>query len=67
MVIKRYNTINEAQILKAYEIAKERYAAIREFWIEHTKRCRRIADAMGKAQGDPCILFIAIIADSQYL
>ncbi|MGN1045620.1 MAG: L-rhamnose isomerase [Candidatus Cryptobacteroides sp.] len=29
---------------------------IREFWIEHTKRCRDIADAMGKAQGDPCIL-----------
>lgn len=28
--------------------------AIREFWIEHTKRCRHIADAMGKAQGDPC-------------
>ena len=26
--------------------------AIREFWIEHTKRCRRIADAMGKAQGE---------------
>ena len=24
---------------------------IRGFWIEHTKRCRRIADAMGKAQG----------------
>ena len=32
--------------------------AIREFWIEHTKRCRRIADAMGKAQGDPCIMNI---------
>ena len=31
---------------------------IREFWIEHTKRCRRIADAMGKAQGDPCIMNI---------
>ena len=30
--------------------------AIREFWIEHTKRCRRIADAMGKAQGDPAIM-----------
>ena len=25
--------------------------AIRAFWIEHTKRCRRIADAMGRAQG----------------
>ena len=32
--------------------------AIRAFWIEHTKRCRRIADAMGKAQGDPCIMNI---------
>ena len=31
---------------------------IREFWIEHTKRCRRIADAMGRAQGDPCIMNI---------
>ena len=32
--------------------------AIRDFWIEHTKRCRRIADAMGKAQGDPTIMNI---------
>ena len=32
--------------------------AVRDFWIEHTKRCRRIADAMGKAQGDPCIMNI---------
>ena len=32
--------------------------AIRAFWIEHTKRCRRIADAMGKAQGDPCVMNI---------
>ena len=32
--------------------------SIRDFWIEHTKRCRRIADAMGKAQGDPCIMNI---------
>ena len=31
---------------------------IREFWIEHTKRCCRIADAMGKAQNDPCIMNI---------
>ena len=29
---------------------------IRDFWIEHTRRCRDIADAMGKAQGDPCIM-----------
>ena len=32
--------------------------SIRDFWIEHTKRCRRIADAMGKAQDDPCIMNI---------
>lgn len=31
---------------------------IRDFWIEHTKRCRKIADAMGKAQNDPCIMNI---------
>ena len=29
---------------------------IRDFWIEHTKRCRKIAEEMGKAQGDPCIM-----------
>ncbi len=33
---------------------------IRDFWIEHTKRCRRIADAMGKFQNDPCIMNIWI-------
>ena len=26
---------------------------IRDFWIEHSKRCRDIANAMGEAQGDP--------------
>ena len=31
---------------------------IRDFWIEHTKRCVAIADAMGKAQNDPCIMNI---------
>lgn len=29
---------------------------IRGFWVEHTKRCREIANAMGEAQGDPCIM-----------
>lgn len=29
---------------------------IRDFWIEHTKRCRDIANAMGEAQDDPCIM-----------
>ena len=30
--------------------------AIRDFWIEHTKRCRAVAEEMGKRQGDPCIM-----------
>ncbi|MGN1260895.1 MAG: L-rhamnose isomerase, partial [Alloprevotella sp.] len=29
---------------------------IRDFWIEHTRRCRAIAEEMGKAQDDPCIM-----------
>ena len=29
---------------------------IRDFWIEHTKRCRAIAEEMGKRQGDPCVM-----------
>ncbi len=29
---------------------------IRDFWIEHSKRCRAIAEEMGKAQGAPCIM-----------
>ena len=29
---------------------------IRDFWIEHTRRCRDIADRMGQAQNDPCIM-----------
>ena len=29
---------------------------IRDFWIEHTKRCRDISNAMGEAQQDPCIM-----------
>ncbi len=28
--------------------------AIREFWIRHGKACRRIAEAMADAQGEPC-------------
>jgi L-rhamnose isomerase len=31
-------------------------SAIRDFWIEHTKRCREISDEMGKFQNDPCIM-----------
>ncbi len=30
--------------------------AIRDFWIEHTKRCRIISEEMGKFQNDPCIM-----------
>ncbi|NDW11396.1 L-rhamnose isomerase [Bacteroides sp. 214] len=29
---------------------------IRNFWIEHTKRCRAVSEAMGKFQNDPCIM-----------
>lgn len=29
---------------------------IRDFWIEHTKRCRWISEEMGKYQDDPCIM-----------
>lgn len=31
---------------------------IRRFWIEHTKRCREIAEEMGRRQGDPAMLNI---------
>lgn len=30
--------------------------AIRDFWVEHTVRCRAIAEKMGRRQGDPCIM-----------
>jgi len=30
--------------------------SIRNFWIEHTKRCRAISEEMGKFQNDPCIM-----------
>ena len=30
--------------------------SIRDFWVEHTIRCRDIADAMGRNQGDACIM-----------
>ena len=29
---------------------------IREFWVEHTRRCRAIAEEMGRRQGDACIM-----------
>lgn len=29
---------------------------IRNFWIEHTKRCRAISEAMGVFQGSPCVM-----------
>lgn len=30
--------------------------SIRDFWIDHTKRCRAISDEMGRQQGDPCMM-----------
>lgn len=30
--------------------------AIRDFWVEHTVRCRAIAEEMGRRQNDPCIM-----------
>jgi len=33
---------------------------IRDFWIEHTKRCRAISEEMGKFQNDPCLMNIWI-------
>lgn len=30
-------------------------SGIRDFWIEHVKRCREISNAMGEAQGSACI------------
>ena len=33
---------------------------IRKFWVEHTKRCRAIADEMGRRQNDPAMLNIWI-------
>lgn len=30
--------------------------SIRNFWIEHTKRCRTISEEIGKFQNDPCIM-----------
>lgn len=29
---------------------------IRDFWVEHTERCRAIAEEMGRRQDDPCIM-----------
>lgn len=34
--------------------------AIREFWIEHGKACRRIGEAMGKALGTPSVVNVWI-------
>ena len=29
---------------------------IREFWVEHAMACRKIAEHIGKEQGDPCVI-----------
>ncbi len=45
----------------AHELAQSGFtlahpdASIRQFWIEHGIACRKIGEAMGKAQGSPCI------------
>lgn len=31
-------------------------ADIRDFWIDHTKRCRAVSEEMGKQQGNPCLM-----------
>ena len=38
------------------EVEPRHFEDIRNFWIEHTKRCRWISDEMGKAQNDPCMM-----------
>jgi L-rhamnose isomerase len=30
--------------------------SIRDFWMEHTKRCRAVSEEIGKFQNDPCIM-----------
>ena len=30
--------------------------SIRDFWIEHSRRCREISNVIGEAQQDPCIM-----------
>ena len=39
--------------------------SIRDFWIEHTRRCRAIAEEMGKRQDDPCLMNLWIHDGSQ--
>lgn len=29
---------------------------VRGFWVEHARRCREIGEAMGRAQGSPCVV-----------
>lgn len=31
-------------------------SGIRDYWIEHSRRCRRIGEEFGKRQGSPCML-----------
>jgi L-rhamnose isomerase len=33
-----------------------RDADVREFWVRHGIACRRIAEAMGRSQGEPCVI-----------
>lgn len=38
---------------------------IRDFWVEHTSRCRAIAEEMGRRQDDPCIMNLWIHVGSK--
>lgn len=35
-------------------------SAVREYWIEHGRACRRIGEAMGEALGTPCVVNVWI-------
>ncbi len=40
--------------------------AVRQFWIHHGQACRRIAAAIGKAQGSPCVNNVWIPTDTRF-
>ena len=51
--LEMLDILNESLVLKGSLSNPDE--GIRKFWVEHSKRCREIADAMGKAQNDPCL------------
>jgi L-rhamnose isomerase len=38
---------------------------VRDFWVNHSLRCREIGEAMGKAQGSPCVVNLWIADGSK--